>query len=258
MRRRLLITCDDLGYHPTINRAIVEILATGTIRAASIMPAAPHFDDALRRLGAAGIDAVGVHLTIGSEYSRLPIRPISEPHRVASLVQTDGRFFRDIAAVSERIDPRHAALELRSQIERARDSGLRLTHLDGHMFCYEPDVGGPALLAVAEALSDEYALPLRRRAAPGRAPAAVPATYMRWQRGDSLSERIAFYATLLSSYDAPLAELIIHPATDGAAMAAFSKTGEYRLADYEFFRSSTFAHLVRRHGIEVVGRDDLR
>jgi predicted glycoside hydrolase/deacetylase ChbG (UPF0249 family) len=84
-QRRLLINCDDFGYHPTINEAIVEILSNGIIRSASIMPAAPHFDDALRRLAAAGIDRVGVHLAIAGEYERLPIRPVTDPRSVPSL-----------------------------------------------------------------------------------------------------------------------------------------------------------------------------
>src|SRR3954462_8677732 len=92
--RRLVITCDDLGYHPTFNEAVVEILSRGIVRAASLMPAAPYFDDAVARLRAAGVTAVGVHLTLNSEYSRLPILPLSPRAQVDSLVEPDGRFPR--------------------------------------------------------------------------------------------------------------------------------------------------------------------
>jgi hypothetical protein len=122
------------------------------------------------------------------------------------------------------------------------------------MFCYEAAVGGPPLQAVAQALAAEYALPLRLRSA---APPAAP-VLMRWHRGDQRAARHAFYADLLAHFDAPLAELIIHPGIDRAALASFSRSADLRVADYEFFRSATFAGLVQQHGIDVVGRDDLR
>lgn len=250
--RQLLVTCDDLGYHPTINEAIVEILARGLVRSASLMPAAPHFDDALRRLAAAGLTAVGVHLTIGSEYPQLPMVPLSPRQLVESLVDGSGRFPRDVSAHRERIVGEQVALEFRAQIERARRTGLQLTHLDGHMFCYEPEVGGPAALEVALDLSRAYRLPLRRRSPqPG-----MPAPRMLWREILDESARRAYYAAFLASYRDSLTELIIHPGKDLEAMRQFSATGERRRADYRFFSSDSFHDLVRAHDIRIVGWAD--
>ena len=248
-QRRLLINCDDLGYHPTINEAIVEILSNGIIRSASIMPAAPHFDDALRRLAAAGIDRVGVHLAIAGEYNRLPIRPVTDPRSVPSLIRSDGCFFSDLVAVRDRFVPEQVAAEFRGQIERACAAGLRVTHLDGHMFCYEPSVGRRRLLEVARAVAERYALPMRCRAEPGhRGPLR---TYMLWS-AEALEQTMQRYGAFLHSYDDSIAELIIHPGTDVAEMAAFSATGERRRADYLFFRSADFADMVRAREIRVI------
>jgi chitin disaccharide deacetylase len=247
--RRLLINCDDLGYHPTFNEAILEILSNGIVRSASIMPAAPHFDDAVQRLAAAGIDRVGVHLTIAGEYTRLPISPVSDPRRVPSLVNGDGRFFRDLVAARDRFVPEQVAEEFRSQIEKAYDAGIRVSHLDGHLFCYEACVGGPRLLEVAHAIADRYALPLRCRSQSRRG--ALPRTHMFWSR-TTLEERLLLYTEFLRSYDAPVAELIIHPGKDLAQMAAFAATGERRLADYLFFRGAAFADVVRSRELRVI------
>lgn len=251
--RRLLVTCDDLGYHPTINEAIVEILARGVVRSTSLMPAAPHFADAVGRLRAAGLDRAGVHLTLGSEYPRLPMSPLSPRALVGSLVDADGRFPRDVAAHRRHFAPAEVAIELRAQIERVRQTGLHLTHLDGHMFCYETEVGGAALLEVAEALARAYRLPLRRRA-----PAAdpVPAVHMLWAHADDIERRCAYYADFLAEFRGPLAELIIHPGKDLASMREFSRTGERRLADYHFFSGDSFHELVRAHDIAIVGWGD--
>ncbi|MEO8604958.1 MAG: ChbG/HpnK family deacetylase [bacterium] len=255
--RRLLITCDDLGYHPAFNQAIVDILRDGIIRATSLMSVGPHVDDALRRLAAAGIDAVGVHLTLGSEYAPLPVRPLSPPHLVPSLVREDGRFLRDISRTRERIVVEEVAREFRAQIESVRATGLRLTHVDGHMFCYESELGGAAILAVARHLACEYGLPLRVRGATRNSPTiAEPPVYMRWHH-ETAAARHAFYSAFLAAYDDPLAELIIHPGVDAAAMQTFCRTGERRIVDYTFFRSDEFRAAIFQRGIEIVGRDDL-
>lgn len=248
-QRQLLINCDDLGYHPTINEAIVEILSNGIIRSASIMPAAPHFDDALRRLTAAGIDRVGVHLAIAGEYKALPIRPVTDPRRVPSLVRSDGCFFSDLTAVRGRLVPEQAAEEFRGQIERAYAAGLRVTHLDGHLFCYEPGVGGPRLLEIARAVAERYGLPMRRRVEPGHR--GVWRTCMFWS-AEPPEQMVQRYGEFLRSYDDPIAELIIHPGTDVAQMAAFSAAGERRRTDYLFFRSADFAEMVRARAIRVI------
>lgn len=249
----LLITCDDLGYHPTINAAIVEILTQGIVRSASLMPVGPHFDDAVQRLRAAGLSQVGVHLTLGSEYARLPITPLSPPERVASLVDAAGRFHRDLSAHRDAVRGDEVELELRAQLARARATGLRLTHLDGHMFCYEPEVGGTAALTVATALAAEQGLPMRRRK-PGE---GRPPVHMLWAEHDDLAARCAHYADFLSAYRGPLTELIIHPGRDLAAMRAFSHTAERRVADYRFFTGTDFPALLRAHAVEVVGWADV-
>lgn len=248
--RRLLINCDDLGYHPTFNEAIVDILVQGVVRSASIMPAAPYFDDACKRLAAAGIDGVGVHLTIGSEYPRLPIRPVSDPRRISSLVNQEGRFFGDIAAVRDRILPEHVAEEFRNQVARARGTGLRVTHLDGHMFCYEPEEGGAQLLEVAEAVAVDCGLPLRTRSESRTR--SIPHTYMFWQDADEVTARCDLYRDFFLSYDEPLSELIIHPGKDLARMQEFSRTGLRRQADYLFFRDQLLWDLLRQRGIRVI------
>lgn len=249
----MLVTCDDLGYHPTLNDAIVDILSRGVVRAASLMAAAPHFDDALRRMRDAGLTRVGVHLTLGSEYPRLPIAPLSPRDLVESLVDASGRFPRDITERRDQLVAEEVEIELRAQIERVRRAKLEITHLDGHMFCYEPEVGGPRVCAVAEALASEYRLPLRRRSPPA---GTGPAVRMLWKEALGIEQRCACYSTFLEAFRGPLTELIVHPGKDLDAMRRFSATGERRLADYLFFSSDRFADLVRTHDIRIVGHGD--
>ena len=179
--------------------------------------------------------------------------PLSPRAAVASLVDADGRFPRDLAAHRLHFVAEEVAIELRAQIERVRQTGLHLTHLDGHMFCYEPEVGGAPILAVAEALARAHRLPLRRRSPPAD---PAPAVHMLWKQITDLEGRCAYYARFLAEFRGPLAELIIHPGKDLASLREFSDTGERRLADYRFFISDQFHDLVRtaRHRDHRLGR----
>ena len=151
--RDRLVTCDDLGYHPTLNEAIVEILSRGLVRAASLMAAAPHCDDALRRLRAGGLPRGGGHLTLGSEYPALPITPLAPRSQVASLVERDGRFPRDLSTCRDRLVATEVAVELRAQIERDQRADLQITHIKRNMYCNQPDVGGQRPLAATKELA---------------------------------------------------------------------------------------------------------
>ncbi len=107
-QRRILINCDDLGYHPTINQAIVEILSQGVIRSASIMAVAPYYDDAVEKLKSAGISKIGVHLTLNSEYQALSFGPLSS---AKSLINERGFFYPDIQEVREQAQIEDVALD---------------------------------------------------------------------------------------------------------------------------------------------------
>ncbi|MCP5110340.1 MAG: ChbG/HpnK family deacetylase, partial [bacterium] len=114
----VLINCDDLGMYPTINDAVVEILAGGIVKSASLMAVGNFFEDAVQKLAREGIREIGVHLTLGSEYTSLPVRPLSEATTVPSLVGGDGAFHPDIRAIRERLDTAEVRRELCLQVNR--------------------------------------------------------------------------------------------------------------------------------------------
>ena len=89
-----IINCDDLGMHDSINEGIADILAQRIIHSTSIMATGQAFDKAIQILKHIGIDRCGVHLTLNSEYPKLPCRPILG-QEVASLCDSEGYFLAD-------------------------------------------------------------------------------------------------------------------------------------------------------------------
>jgi len=126
---RLVINADDFGMSEGINRGIMEAFHTGALRSTSIMVGMPAFQSAAREARAAG-DALGVglHFTLTAGRPLTPAPSLIDPKT--------GDFFSLPVLVRRAFLGRILALdvaeECAAQIARARQAGLRLTHLDGH------------------------------------------------------------------------------------------------------------------------------
>lgn len=129
--RQLTITGDDFGVSSAVNLAIVEAHRRGVLTHASLMVTGEAFEEAVRLARAHPTLAVGLHLVLVDGGSAL------SPARIPHLVDDFGRFrARPVAAGFRAQFPPIAASELRqevrAQLERFRDTGLALSHVDGH------------------------------------------------------------------------------------------------------------------------------
>src|SRR5881398_3261920 len=71
--------------------------------------------------------AVGIHLTLNSEWKNYRWGPVSGRESVPTLVDSNGYFFQSAEALyNNHPDVRQVEKELRAQIERARRSGLKI------------------------------------------------------------------------------------------------------------------------------------
>ena len=129
--RRLVVNADDFGLSPGVNRGILEAHAAGSVTSASLLANMPGFTEAVARLRTAPRLGVGLHLnlTVGT-----PVAPRAE---VTSLWDPRTRTFYPLPrlvlrALTGRIEARQVAIECAAQIDRLRQAGVHLTHIDGH------------------------------------------------------------------------------------------------------------------------------
>jgi predicted glycoside hydrolase/deacetylase ChbG (UPF0249 family) len=253
---RLLVNCDDLGMHPSINGAIVDLLSHDRVRSASLLATGAHFDDAVRRLREVGRTAVGVHLALGNEYPQLRTRPVSPKSLRASFVTNDGFLWPTWLGKTPIVDVDDAANELRAQVERVSAAGFSITHLDGHLFFYEPfEYGSNELLDRVETMAKAIGVPFRSVAEPARGP--VEQTHFIWDGFDTAEARWGYYAGLLTTLKPGTHELIVHPGDDIDAMSGFTRAASRRWADYEFLRSERFPELLEHLRIDLVSWSEL-
>ena len=147
MTRRLIVNADDLGLHPGINAGVLHAHREGIVTSASLCPNGAAFDDAVSRLRETPTLDVGVHLTVvGGEMPILRDLPTLAPS--GRLPHTFGRLFRDLAL--GRVRRAEIEAEMAAQVERAREAGVRVSHLDSHQHVHlHPALLGP-VIAIAQ------------------------------------------------------------------------------------------------------------
>ncbi|UOF91215.1 polysaccharide deacetylase family protein [Fodinisporobacter ferrooxydans] len=156
--RVLIINCDDLGMCHSANEAAFVSLLHGLATSATIMIPCPWAYDAIQRWHQHRNLAIGIHLTLTSEWETYRWRPIAPSWKVPGLIDPDGFMWRSITDVYTHATPEEVYLECKSQIEQGIDWGLDITHLDSHMGVMQIH---PCYLQVYAQLAGEYRLPLR-------------------------------------------------------------------------------------------------
>jgi chitin disaccharide deacetylase len=156
----LLIRCDDIGMSHSVNLAAKELIDAGLIFSASVMVPCPWFDEAVDILKNSPQAAVGIHLTLNSEWQNYRWGPVAGVNLVSSLADSLCYFFpsRD-AFFANDPKPEEVEIELRAQIEKALRSGLNISYLDYHM---GTAVDRPDLRKIVEKLAGEYNIGISR------------------------------------------------------------------------------------------------
>jgi predicted glycoside hydrolase/deacetylase ChbG (UPF0249 family) len=128
----LIIHADDLGMAHSINKATFTAFDEKLVTSASVMVPCPWFREVVEYSKQHEDIDFGIHLTLTSEWKHYRWGPISDRGQVPSLLDGEGYFHRDAAAVV-RANPREVEIEIRAQIDKAIRTGFNPTHLDCHM-----------------------------------------------------------------------------------------------------------------------------
>lgn len=145
VRKQLVVNADDFGFTTDVNAGIVEAHREGILTATTLMANGAAFDDAVRWAGEVPTLDIGCHLVLIGGESLVSGRRL--PVTVAEL----------LAALAKReIQPYE---ELRAQVRKIVDAGVRPTHLDTHKHTH---LAPPVLDAVAR-LGEEFGVPWVRR-----------------------------------------------------------------------------------------------
>lgn len=247
---KLVVNADDLGYTPGVTRGIVRAHREGIVTAATLMVNAPDTAGAARAARETPSLDVGVHLVFTYGH------PLTDPARIPSLVNADGRFPRMTDVASERRAARDDVLvEARAQYERAREIlGREPTHIDTHHWIHDV----PAIEDGVAALATETGAALRSH---------DPAQRDRFRaRGIRTTDRFVREFQHAGSIDVPalvslleriaaeggVVELMTHPGDPDAALLGGSAYAEQRGVELATLTDARVGAAVARLDIELV------
>jgi predicted glycoside hydrolase/deacetylase ChbG (UPF0249 family) len=130
----LIIRSDDAGMSHSVNMALERLIGTGMPVSVSVMFPTPWYQETVEMLKRHPDVAVGIHLTLNSEWKNYRWGPVLGRTAVPTLVDADGYFFPSSEALYQNHpDLTQVENELRAQIDRAKKSGLRIDYVDFHM-----------------------------------------------------------------------------------------------------------------------------
>lgn len=153
----LIIHADDLGLSHSENLASIYAMENGTVNSGSIMVPCPWFPEIAAYARSHPDADVGLHLTLTSEWEFYKWGPVLPSNEVPSLINEQGFLYDGIENFFQNAKEQDIEKELRAQIDRAIEFGIKPTHLDCHMFslCIKPE-----FLKIYLKLGREYKLPI--------------------------------------------------------------------------------------------------
>jgi predicted glycoside hydrolase/deacetylase ChbG (UPF0249 family) len=142
--KRLIINADDFGFTRDVNAGIIHAHREGVLTATTLMANGDAFDDAVRLAYENPALDVGCHLVLVQGTSLLDGRAL--PKTPLALLKT-------LAVAGFNVEA-----ELRAQIEKIRDTGLRISHLDSHKHTHVV----PSVFRTVVRLAREFNVPYVR------------------------------------------------------------------------------------------------
>lgn len=184
--RRVIFSADDFGLSSGVNAGILRAHRDGVLSNASLMVNGAAFDEAVELARATPALSVGLHLVLVQGRSTL------SPEQIPGLVDADGMFRNTPVEVGLRyffsaaLQPQ-LEREVYAQLEKFLQTGLPLSHVDGHLNIHMQ----PRVLGILLRVAKRYGI---RAVRLPREPLALSLRLDGHERWRKTAESLAFHA----------------------------------------------------------------
>ena len=291
MDKYLIINADDFGMCRAGNLAVFDLLKSGGITSSTIMAPCGWAPEACKFAKENPQFAIGVHLTLTSEWSNYRWAPVSASN-TDSLRDEDGYMFKESDEVEKNVDIDEVESEIRAQIERLKKLGLTPSHLDNHMgSLYGIETGRFELLNLVLDIAGEYGLPFRfpgtftddqlnntmldikidkniimglfeKITAYAKSRGVITPDYLipgEWTgpQKDSYENYREYIYELYKTFPEGVTETYIHPALECDELKGTSSVWERRVWEYKLFSDPKTKQHIESCGIKLINYRDL-
>ena len=152
--RYLIVNGDDFGLSAQVNTGILHAHRQGILTNTSLMVTAPAWEEAVELARSTPSLGVGLHMTL------VQGRAVLSKQHLRTIIDSEGNFAHNPTRAGlqyyfSRWAREEIRVECRAQLERFLETGLPLSHIDGHLNIHMHPVVMDALLALAQ----EYSIP---------------------------------------------------------------------------------------------------
>lgn len=248
--KRLIINADDFGLTRGSNEGIVESMKNGVVTSTTIMINMCKAEEAINLAKENGIDSIGIHLTLTCG------KPILTIEEVPSLVDENGNFYNRRASLFPVMKLEEVEKELRAQIEKALEIGIKLTHIDSHHHIHMYD----GIREIVANLAKEYNLPLRLANKESWAyyeELGIKTTdHFTWDfYGDGAT--LSNFKEIINSFEKGTMEIMCHPAYVDDELKQISSYNDYRSNELSILTSRELKEYLNIEKINLISFKDL-
>ncbi len=245
----VLIRCDDIGMSHAVNGAAEQLFESKIPVSVSVMFTCPWYQEAVDLLRRFPDVSVGVHLTLNAEWKNYRWGPVLGWKSVPTLVDSNGYFHPSRTAFfAAKPAMPEIERELRAQIERALNSGIRIDYVDHHM---GTAVQNDTLRSMVEKLASEYGLAVTQY---------FGESYSNVTYGAPLGEKTDSLIAHMESLGPGLHLQVCHIGLDNPELEAMEDLNDFglqnmsrhRRAELDALRSPGFRAVIERRNIRLV------
>ena len=272
--RAVIVSSDDSGMCASANQGAIQALRAGIVKSTSIMTCCPAFEEFAEFARANPQYDYAVHLTLTCDLRERGWGPVLPKDQVPTLVDAEGFLHSSTYDVARNADLGEVEAELKAQIRKAQDAGIKITHLDHHMWVL---FGRDDLLRLYVKLGQEFNLPVRySREIPRQVSGdQAIATYLEqmkvveqsgfpvvdWLEAANYSvppgEKRAYFLNQLRNLRPGVTEIVIHCASPGDSLIP-PPDAAARYADTTTFSSEETREELTNQRVEVLDWQTLR
>jgi len=155
-KRVVILYAAQMGMCSETNQAGKESLTKGVARSASVMPPCPWFNDFAEWARKHPNADIGISLTMTSDWKPYRWRSVAPRTQVPELVDANGFLPESVLQFALNTTTADVQREVDAQMRRAKEAGIRPTHLAPHMGAM---FARPDVMAIYLATAKKYWIP---------------------------------------------------------------------------------------------------
>ena len=285
MAKYLIVNADDYGMCNAANQAVAELFEGGYLKSATVMMPCPTARDAVEFSNAHPEYAIGIHLTMTSEWGKYRWKPLTNGK---TLLDEEGFMWHESDQVEKNASYADLEAEIRAQIDLAHSWGMKPSHTDNHMgSLYGHYTGRLGLAKMTLRVCGEYGYAYRlytkhdKRICPNGTPyflyAAITLLSKKWGKkynvvipdyllfpdwNDEMRVSYEVYRdTILKIWtnipEDGVTETFIHPSVECDELKGITGRWQDRVWEYQLMKDPYTHKYLKEHGVELISYREL-